>query len=74
MSKADKIRRLFHLPNVVIAERLRCHEAYVRAVRQRTSTFGNPIETEAGARWKERNTEQVREYRRRSDARRRQAA
>ncbi len=62
MSKADQIRKLLHLPTVEIATRTKTHEGYVRAVRQRTSKSGNPIETESSRRWKERHPELVREY------------
>ncbi len=55
MSNADKIRRLLHLPNSVIATKIKCHEAYVRSVRQRTSRSGNPIERPSDRLWKERN-------------------
>ncbi len=42
MSTADKIRKLLHLPDPVIARHLRCDPVYVRVVRQRTTRNGFP--------------------------------
>jgi hypothetical protein len=44
LSKADKIRKLLHLPNGVIAERTGFAINYVQHVRLRTSPSGNPIQ------------------------------
>jgi hypothetical protein len=46
-SKADRIRKLLHLSNAEIAKRIECHDGYVRAVRQRTSAGGNPVNSNA---------------------------
>lgn len=51
LSKADQIRKLLHLSNKEIAERIGCLDAYVRAVRQRTSDSGNPITDAACRNW-----------------------
>jgi hypothetical protein len=51
MSTADRIRKMLHLPNAVIAQRLGCSPAYVRTVRQRTSPDGNPILRPTDRRW-----------------------
>lgn len=55
ISKADRIRAVLHLPDAAIAKRLRCHPAYVRSVRQRTSRNGNPIQRACDRRWREDN-------------------
>jgi hypothetical protein len=47
LSKSDRIRKLLHISNAEIAKRIGCCEAYVRAVRQRTSLSGNPINSNA---------------------------
>lgn len=60
LSKADQIRKLLHLSNAVIAERMGCSDAYVRAVRQRTRSDGRPQWTLTGLKWVEKNRERVR--------------
>lgn len=47
LSKADRIRKLLHLGNAEIAKRTGERVEYVRAVRQRTSDSGNPINSNA---------------------------
>jgi hypothetical protein len=47
LSKADRIRKLLHLSNAEIAKRAGERIEYVRAVRQRTSKAGNPINSNA---------------------------
>lgn len=78
MSKADQIRELLHLPNFVIAERLgrpfhKVELAYIRAVRQRTSSLGNPITPATQRNWKAENPERIRAMRQRYRERRRAA-
>lgn len=58
-SKSDRIRKILHLPNAVIAERIGCRKDYVRAVRQRTSLFGNPITDAANRNWQAENKERI---------------
>lgn len=42
LSTADKIRQLLHLPDGIIAQRLKCDTTYIRVVRQRTTPEGFP--------------------------------
>ena len=51
MSTAERIRKLLHLSNTEIARRLGCSPAYVRTVRQRTSSNGSPILRPSDRRW-----------------------
>lgn len=41
-SRADRVRKILHLPNAEIARRIGCPESYVRTVRQRTASDGLP--------------------------------
>ena len=62
LSKSDKIRKILHLSNAEIAERIGCREEYVRSVRQRTSASGNPITDAASLNWRENNREYFKAY------------
>lgn len=42
LSTADKIRKLLHLSDGMIAQRVGCDTPYVRVVRQRTTAEGYP--------------------------------
>ena len=61
LSKADKIRKFLHLDNAEIAKRVGVLPAYVRAVRQRTSEVGNPINGPVD-KWKAANPDKVLRY------------
>lgn len=61
LSKAGKIRKLLHLGTAEIAKRVGCREEYVRAVRQRTSMDGRPIEAPTDKVWRLANLDRVRE-------------
>jgi hypothetical protein len=62
LSKADRIRKLLHLSNAEVAKRIGCRDAYVRAVRQRTSKSGHPVETDGSKAWKQANVDRIRFY------------
>jgi hypothetical protein len=70
LSKADRIRKLLHLSNAEIAKREACHEGYVRAVRQRTSSDGHPIQTRAEKAWQAANWGRLLQLKREANARR----
>jgi hypothetical protein len=63
VSKAERIRALLKLghSNKTIAETVGCDDAYVRAVRQRTSRDGNPTTNPACRAWHEANPEKIKE-------------
>lgn len=74
LSKADRIRAMLNMmSNKDIAEAIGCSDAYVRAVRQRTSPSGNPIETVSSLAWKLANPGRVKRYAEISMSRRRRA-
>ena len=50
IKKAARIRKLLHLQNAAIAARTGYPESYIRTVRQRTGTNGQPIYTAADLR------------------------
>jgi hypothetical protein len=60
-SLAQRIRALFArgLDNSAIALRLDCGEAYVRSVRQRTDSDGNPQRAPGEVRWTKENYDRV---------------
>jgi hypothetical protein len=64
LSKADRIRKLLHLSNREVAERVGCRVEYVRAVRQRTSPSGDPITPATMQNWIQANTSLVQTYKR----------
>ena len=75
-SKADQIRALLYLPNLVIAERTGYAAPYIRAVRQRTNRHGRPQYTRGDRAWaySERHLATMRDCWRRNKVRRQREA
>jgi hypothetical protein len=75
LSKADQIRKLLHLSDAEIVAHVGCHDAYVRAVRYRTSSNGHPIDRPSDLAWRNANWDRViecdrdRKRKRRAEAR-----
>ncbi len=62
MTKSDTVRKLLHLPNAEIVERTGFHDAFIRAVRQRTDANGKRKRSSADTRYHDANAHSIRSY------------